>query len=218
MSRSNVLATTELGDYVTDHATPPDPVAARLIERTSSLGSESGMQLGHPQAVLLTMLTQLTGATNAIEIGTFTGYSSLAIARGLGPGGRLLCCDISQEWTAIAKDTWSEACVDDRIDLVIGPALDTVRALDNETVFDLAFIDADKEGQIEYHEELVPKLRPGGLLIVDNVLWGGRVVDAGETGQSTVAIRAYNQHALNDPRVDNVIVPIGDGLHVSRKR
>lgn len=217
MSRNDLLSSQELGDYIADHSTPPDPVAARLIEQTDAL-PEAGMQLGHAQAVLLTMFTQLIGATNVIEIGTFTGYSSLAIARGLGPDGRLLCCDTSEEWTSIAKEAWAEANVADRIELVIGPAIETLHSLADNTVFDMAFVDADKEGQIQYHEELVPRLRSGGLLVVDNVLWGGMVVDPADTRGSTEAIRAYNRHVLADPRVDNVIVSIGDGLHISRKR
>jgi len=160
----------------------------------------------------------LIGARRAVEVGTFTGASALAIARGLPPGGRLLCCDVSEEWTAVGRRAWERAGVADRIELRIAPAAETLAALDPAPVVDLAFIDADKGGYIAYHDDLVPRLRPGGLLLVDNTLWGGRVTDAMSDDPDTIAIRAYNDHAAADDRVDTVLLPLADGLTLCRRR
>jgi caffeoyl-CoA O-methyltransferase len=151
-----------------------------------------------------------------VEVGTFTGYSALCLARGLEPGGRLLCCDVSEEWTAIAQAAWQAAGVDDRIDLHIAPALDTLKAQPSTPDIDLAFIDADKPNYRSYYNELVPRMRPGGLVVVDNVLWSGRVVDPSATDPDTEAIRAFNEHVLADPRTDSVMLPIADGLTLAR--
>jgi caffeoyl-CoA O-methyltransferase len=156
------------------------------------------------------------GARRAIEIGTFTGSSSLALARGMGPGGKLLCLDISEEWTAIARTHWEKAGVADRIELLIGPALDTLRELP-PVLFDLAFVDADKTGYLAYYEELIPRLRPGGLLLVDNTLWGGAVLDDKDDSDDTVAIRAVNDRIAVDSRVRVVLLPIGDGVTVVQR-
>lgn len=214
MSPRSFLLDEALHAYVTAHAPAPDPVLRKLIERTEALGAVSGMQIGPDQAALLTMLTQLTGASRAVEVGTFTGASALSIARGLAPGGSLLCCDVSEEWTTMAREAWAEAGVDDRIELRIAPAVETLRSLPEEPVIDLAFVDADKVGYLDYYEELVPRLRPGGLLIADNTLWGGNVV-AGED-ESAVALRAYNDRAASDDRVTTVLLAVADGLTVSR--
>lgn len=215
MSPRSFLLDEALHAYVTGHAPAPDPVLQGLIERTEVLGAVSGMQVGPDQAALLTMLTQLTGASRAVEVGTFTGASALSIARGLAPGGSLLCCDVSEEWTALARAAWAEAGVDDRIELRIAPAVETLRALPPDPVIDLAFVDADKVGYLDYYEELVPRLRPGGLLIADNTLWGGLVV-AGDD-ESAVALRAYNDRAASDDRVTTVLLTVADGLTVSRR-
>lgn len=215
MSPRSFLLDEALHGYVTAHAPAPDPVLQGLIERTEALGPVSGMQVGPDQAALLTMLTQLTGATRAVEVGTFTGASALSIARGLAPGGHLLCCDVSEEWTALAREAWAEAGVDDRIELRIAPAVETLRALPADPVIDIAFVDADKVGYLDYYEEIVPRLRPGGLLIADNTLWGGNVV-AGED-ESAVALRAYNDRAADDDRVTTVLLTVADGLTVSRR-
>jgi caffeoyl-CoA O-methyltransferase len=215
------LLSSELHAYLVAHGTPPDEVQARLIAKTAGLDALmpgiSRMQIAPEQGTLLTMLARLTGARDAIEIGTFTGYSSLCIARGLAVGGRLLCCDVNEKFAAIARRTWTEDGVVDRIDLRIAPALDTLRALERRPQFDLAFIDADKPGYISYHDEIVPRLRDNGLLLVDNVLWSGRVADAAATDDDTRAIRAYNDHAVADRRVDAVMLPIGDGLTFLRR-
>lgn len=216
MSPRSFLLDEALHAYVTAHAPAPDPVLAGLIERTAALGDVSGMQIGPDQAALLTMLTQLAGATRAVEVGTFTGASALSIARGLAPGGRLLCCDVSEEWTALAREAWRDAGVDDRIDLRIAPAIETLRELPADPVIDLAFVDADKGGYLDYYEELVPRLRPGGVLVADNTLWSGNIVDG--TDDNAVALRAYNDRAASDDRVTTVVLTVADGLTVSRRR
>ena len=175
------------------------------------------MQIGADQGALMTLLTRLVGARQAVEVGTFTGFSSICIARGLAPGGRLLCCDISEEYTAIAKEAWAEAGVADRIELRLAPALETLQALPADLTIDLVFIDADKGGYAAYYEELVPHVRSGGLLLADNTLWSGRVVDESATDEDTTAIRAFNDRVAADDRVESFILPVGDGLTLIRK-
>jgi len=176
------------------------------------------MQIAVEQGAFLTLLGRLIGARQAIEIGTFTGYSAIAIARGLAPGGHLLCCDLSDEWTAIARRYFARAGVADRITLRLGPALETVRALPQEPSLDLAFIDADKTGYRGYYDELLPRLRPNGLIVFDNVLWGGSVVDRANEGDDTRALRALNDAIARDERVDAVMLPVADGLLLVRKK
>jgi caffeoyl-CoA O-methyltransferase len=207
-----------IAEYALDHTSAPDAVQLELQRVTAErTGSAAGMQIGDDQAVLLEILARATGARRAVEIGTFTGYSSLALARGLGPEGRLLCLDISEEWTAIARAHWEKAGVADRIDLRLGPALDTLRSLPPHETFDLAFVDADKTGYAAYYDELIPRLRPGGLLLVDNTLWGGAVLDAKDDSDNTAAIRALNDRIAADPRVRVVLLPIGDGLTLTQR-
>jgi caffeoyl-CoA O-methyltransferase len=205
-------------EYLLAHGQRPDAVQQSLIDATAALGPVAGMQIAPEQGAFMTMLTQLVGARHAVEVGTFTGYSALCIARGLVPGGRLLCCDVSEEWTAIGRRHWEDAGVSDRIDLVLAPAVDTLRGLPSDSTVDIAFIDADKPNYPNYFEQLVPRLRPNGLLLVDNVLWGGRVIDADATDENTVAIRAFNDLVAADPRVDAVMLPVSDGLTLLRKR
>jgi caffeoyl-CoA O-methyltransferase len=187
-----------------------------LIEATSELGPVAGMQIAPEQGGFMTMLTRLLGVRTAVEVGTFTGYSSLCIAQGLAPGGRLLCCDVSEEWTSIARAHWQRAGVADRIELRIAPALDTLRSLPAEPHIDLAFIDADKPNYPNYFDELVPRLAPSGVLLVDNVLWGGRVI-ACDADENTTAIRAFNRKVVDDSRVECVMLPISDGLTMIRR-
>lgn len=208
----------ELHAYAVDHGTPPDDVQEALIAETAALGGVSRMQIAPEQGAFMTLLTKLVDARFAVEVGTFTGYSSICIARGLAPGGRLLCCDVSEEWTAIAREHWVAAGVDDRIELRIGPAADTLRALPAEPPIDLAFIDADKTGYRTYYDEIVERLRPGGVVLVDNVLWSGNVIDPSDSSDDTEAIRALNDHVAADDRVDAVLLPIADGLTIARKR
>ena len=214
----SVLVTQAVHDYTVAHGTPPDAVQESLITATAALGGVSRMQIAPEQGAFMTLLARLVDARFAVEVGTFTGYSSICIARGLADGGRLLCCDVSEDWTAVAREHWTQAGVADRIELVIGPAADTLRALPADPPIDFAFIDADKTGYRTYYDEIVQRLRPGGLVLVDNVLWSGNVVDEDDQSDDTVAIRAVNNHIAADERVDVVMLPIADGLTIARKR
>ena len=208
-----------VSDYLIAHSAPEDDLLARLAEETrTTFADVSGMQISADEGALLTMLTRLTGARNAVEVGTFTGYSSICIARGLADGGRLLACDVSGDWTALAQRYWAEAGVADRIELRLAPAVETLAALPEEPAIDLAFVDADKESYPAYYEELVRRLRSGGLLLLDNVLLGGRVFDATEQGERVTAMRAVNDRVVADDRVDAVMLPVRDGVTVARRR
>lgn len=218
MSPRSFLLDDDLAAYVTSHSQTPDPVLAELTERTRALGDMAGMQIGPDQAAFLTMLTRFAGVRSAVEVGTFTGTSALCVARGLAEGGMLIACDVSEEWTALGRAAWAEAGVADRIDLRIGPAIDTLRALPADPVLDLAFIDADKTGYLSYYEELVPRMRPGGWIVADNTLWGGSIVDPSNTEEDTVALRAYNDRVAGDERVTTVLLAVADGLTISQKR
>ena len=204
--------------YIAERTAPPDEVLVDLQARTRALGRVAGMQIGPDQGALLTLLTRLIGAKRAVEVGTFTGYSSICIARGLVDEGKLLCCDVSEEFTAIARRAWVSAGVSDRIELRLAPAIETLRALPRDVPIDLAFIDADKGGYVDYFEELVPRVRPGGLLLADNTLWSGRVVQPAEEGSDTAALQAFNDRVAADARVESFILPVRDGLTLIRKR
>jgi caffeoyl-CoA O-methyltransferase len=204
--------------YASAHSSAPDDVQLALQDVTQQrTGQSAGMQIGDDQAVLMEILARAMGARRALEVGTFTGYSALAVARGMGPEGRLLCCDVSEEWTAIAREYWERAGVSDRIELRLGPAIDTLRGLPVEEQFDLAFLDADKTGYPAYFAEIVPRLRRGGLLLADNTLQGGRVLDASADDESTSAIRRFNDNAVADHLLQAVLLPIGDGLTFLQK-
>jgi caffeoyl-CoA O-methyltransferase len=207
-----------IDEYAAAHSTGPDDVQRDLQAITAEkTGGAAVMQIGDDQAVLMETIVRAMGARRAVEVGTFTGYSALAVARGMGPEGRLLCCDVSEEWTAIARDAWEQAGVSDRIDLRIGPGLDTLRSLPREEQFDFAFIDADKTGYPGYYEEILPRLRTGGLILIDNVLQNGRVVDDAATDESVTVIRELNDSLVADDRVRVVLLPIGDGVSVVQK-
>src|SRR5215470_6336843 len=207
-----------LHDYLVAHSTPPDGVLADLAAETlSRFGAAAGMQIGAEQGTFMTLLAKLIGARDAVEVGTFTGYSAICVARGLADGGRLLCCDVSEEWTSVAREYWKRACVTDKIELQLGPAARTLRELPAGTSFDYAFIDADKTGYVEYWDLIVPMIRPGGLVLVDNTLSHGRVINPSEQAGDVQGIRQFNEHALADDRVDLVLLPIGDGLTMARK-
>lgn len=218
MAPRSFLLTDPLTEYLAAHGSAPDDVAGRLIAETAALGAESSMQIGPDQGRLLQLLAELTGATEAVEVGTFTGYSALCIARGLGAGGHLLCCDVSEEWTSIGRRYWAEAGVADRIELRIGPAGDILASLPEAPLWDMAFIDADKPGYPDYWEKVVRRMRVGGLILVDNVLWRGRVADPLDTSEGTTAMRSFNDLVAADSRVDAMILAIGDGLTVARRR
>jgi caffeoyl-CoA O-methyltransferase len=204
--------------YLVEHTTPLDDVRRRLVAETETLGGIAVMQVAPEQSVFLTLITRLVGARSAIEVGTFTGLSALCIAQGLAPGGHLLCCDVSDEWTSIARRYWEEAGVADRIELRLAPAIETLRSLPRDADVDLAFIDADKGGYVGYWEEIVPRVRSGGVVLVDNTLQGGAVVDPAATADSVIAIRKFNDHAVADPRVELVLLPVSDGLTMAVKR
>lgn len=217
MSTKSLALTDELHTYLVEHGSPPDRVSRELIAETVAvLPDLAGMQVAPEQAAFLTFLTRLIGVRHAVEVGTFTGLSALAIARGLQPGGRLTCFDISDEYTAVARRYWAEAGVADRIDLRLGPAAETLRTLPGEPHLDFAFIDADKTGYPAYWTELVPRMRPGGVVAVDNVLRGGRVLAPRNDGDR--AIVDFNDLAVADERVDVVMLPIADGLTLARRR
>ena len=216
MSYKGLPFTPELHAYLLEHSTPPDDVVADLIEETQrALPDNAGMQVSPEQAAFLRLLTAVMGARRAVEVGTFTGLSALSIARGLADGGLLTCFDISEDFTGVARRYWKRAGVDDRIDLRIGPAAERLRELPAEPHLDLAFIDADKAGYPVYWNELVPRIRQGGLLLVDNVLWSGRVVDPQDEREREIV--AFNDLARADSRVELVILPIADGLTMARK-
>jgi caffeoyl-CoA O-methyltransferase len=205
--------------YLLTHCTASDDVLRDLYDETHRDAADaSGMQVSHDEGELLTMLVRLVGATSAVEVGVFTGYSSICIARGLAEGGRLLACDVSEEWTGIARRYWERAGVSDRIDLRIAPAADTLRALPAEPTIDFAFIDADKTGYPVYYDELVTRLRPGGLIVLDNVLRDGRVLDDSFTGEADVVMRELNDTIARDDRVDTVMLPVRDGVTLARRR
>jgi len=212
------LLTADLASYLVGHGSPPDAIQLALIDETAALGPIAGMQVAPEQGAFLTLLTRLIGARSAVEVGTFTGYSALCIARGLPADGHLLCCDVSEEWTAIARRAWDAAGVADRIELKIAPAADTLRALPHDQTIDLGFIDADKPGYPVYYEELLARLRPNGVLLVDNVLWAGRVIQADAEDDNTKAIKAFNDMVAADDRVEAVMLPISDGLTLCRKK
>lgn len=210
--------TPALHEYLVAHGAPPDPVARRLIEATAELGGIAMMQIAPEQGAFMSWLARTLGAKRAVEVGVFTGYSTLCLARGLPDDGRVLALDVNAEWTAIGRRHWEQAGVAHKIELRLGPALDALRALAKQPAFDLAFIDADKTGYAGYVEEILPRLRTGGVILVDNVLWGGSVVDPARQDRDTLAIRAFNDAMARDPRVDAVMIPLSDGLTLLRKR
>jgi caffeoyl-CoA O-methyltransferase len=219
MDAPKAFVARELHEYLVAHGTPPDAVLQSLIAETRRIaGPMAIMQIAPEQGAFMQLLTRAIGARRAIEVGTFTGYSALCLARGLPDDGRLLCCDVSEEWTAVARRHWEKAGVAHKIELRIAPALETLRALPRRPDWDLAFIDADKPSYPDYYEEILARLRPGGLVLVDNVLWMGSVVDPQANDPSTLAIRAFNDRAARDPRVDCVMLPVSDGLTLLRKR
>ena len=208
-----------IAQYAIDHSTPADDVQQRLITETSEqLGERARMQVSSDEGVFLQLMTQLSGARRAVEVGTFTGYSALCIARGLPADGTLLCCDVSDEWTAIGRRYWAEAGVDGKIELRIAPAVETLRSLPADTRFDLAFIDADKSSYGTYYEEILARMDPGGLILVDNTIWSGRVLDDDPDDADTAALIAFNDALAADGRVDVVVLTFRDGVTMVRKR
>ncbi|MEV4483211.1 O-methyltransferase [Micromonospora coxensis] len=210
-------------DYLTRSSSPPDPALSGLVDATLAVGEASGMMVTVEQAALLTILTRLVGARTAVDIGTFTGVSAMAIARGLAPGGRVVTCDVTDRWADIARTHWEQAKVADRIDFRLGSAARTLRSLPADTVVDLVFIDADKMNYPTYYEAVLPLLRPGGLLLADNVLLDGYVLDPelaepGLPRRAAQTLRAFNATLAADDRFEAVMLPIADGLTIARRR
>jgi len=220
MGRETLQLSDAVYQYLQDHSLRETTVLRRLREETATL-KEARMQLSPEQGQLLTFLAELTGARKAIEVGTFTGYSALCVASALPNDGCLIACDVSETWTAIGQRYWEEAGVDRKIDLRIAPALETLDELlaaGEAGSYDFALIDADKENYEAYYERILSLLRSGGLLLVDNVLWSGKVADPDHTEESTLAIRAFNRKVHADDRVSLSMLPIGDGMTLVRKR
>ena len=218
VSRDSAFVEERAALYAAAHSLQPTAVQRDLIAETAKLGRIAGMQIGPLQGAFMTVLTTALRPRLAVEVGTFTGYSALCVASALEPGARLICCDVSEEWTSVARRYWDRAGVAERIDLRIGPALDTLRALPSEPRIDLAFIDADKSSYPDYYEAIFGRLSPGGVILVDNVLRGGTVADLEHDDEATEAMRAFNDHIAADNRVSSVMLPIGDGLTMISRR
>jgi caffeoyl-CoA O-methyltransferase len=208
----------QLYDYVIAHGQNTDPILRDLAEETRKLGRISGMQIAPEQGTLMSLLAAAIDAKSAIEVGVFTGYSSVCVARALPSDGRLLCLDVNEEWTSIARRYWERAGVAGKITLKLGPALETLRTLPESHPVDFAFVDADKSNYRTYYEEILKRLRTNGLLLIDNVIWNGQVIDAADKSEDTVAIRALNDFIVTDPRVEAVMIPVADGITIVRKK
>lgn len=208
----------DLHRYLVEHGARQDDLLRRVADETAALGDVSIMQVAPEQGAFLTLLVRAMGVERAIELGTFTGYSAICIARGLPGDGHLLTCEVNEEWAEIARRYFRDAGLEDRIELRLGPALETLRGLPATEPFDFAFIDADKVNYPAYYEELLARLRPGGLVMVDNVLYGGRVADPAEGSDSARAIRELNERLATDERVDVCMLGISDGIALALKR
>jgi caffeoyl-CoA O-methyltransferase len=206
----------DVAEYIVGHTTPPDDILRALAEETlTATGRSAGMQISPEQGTFLTMITQISGARNVVEVGTFTGYSSICIARGLTGDARLTCFDVSDEWTSIARKYWEKAGVADRIELRLGAAAETLGQFPVRPEIDLAFIDADKGGYPVYYEAVMSRLAPGGVILVDNTLRRGSVADY--TNGEAATMREFNDLVMRDTRVTSTLLPIADGLTLIRK-
>lgn len=220
MSNRTIEMSDRLYQYLLDNSVREDPLLTRLRAETAQM-PEQAMQISPEQGQFMAMLVRLTGAKRCIEVGVFTGYSTLVVAQALPASGHIVACDISRPFTDIARRYWQKAGMADRISLHLAPAAETLQALldrGEQETFDFGFIDADKTGYKTYFELILKLLRPGGLVTIDNVLWGGAVADPENREADTVALRELNQDLLSDPRVDISMLPIGDGLTLARKR
>jgi predicted O-methyltransferase YrrM len=220
MSRRTLSVTDDIHRYLLEHSLREHEALARLREVTAQM-PDAELQIAPEQGQFMALLARLIGARRCIEVGTFTGYSALVVALALPDDGRIVACDVSNEWTTIARRVWREAGVAHKIDLRLQPAARTLAELvsaGGANQFDFAFIDADKPGYIGYYEQLLRLLRPGGLILADNTLWSGRLAEAGTTDEDTVALRAFNDRLHADQRIDLSLVPIGDGITLARKR
>jgi caffeoyl-CoA O-methyltransferase len=219
MARRSLELDDRLYEYLVQFGTRESDLLKDLRAETAKLPG-AGMQIGPEQGAFMGLLVELIGAKRALEIGTFTGYSSLCIAGALPADGKLICCDVSEEYTKVARDYWRRAGLESKIELRLGPAVATLDALIEAGVepFDFAFIDADKGNYGNYYDRAMQLVRPGGLIAIDNVLWGGDVAKPEENDEDTQAIRAVNEKVRNDERVTLALAPIGDGLTLARKR
>lgn len=220
MSNRTLRLTDPVYEYLIAHSLRESESLRKLREITQQ-HEFARMQIAPEQGQFMALLVELLSVKRIIEVGTFTGYSAMAMAQVLPPDGQIICCDISKEWTDIGKASWEKAGVSSKIDLRIAPALETLDALlvnGNEGEFDMAFVDADKSNYLNYYEKCLRLLRPGGLLVFDNTLWNGDVADKTIQDTDTVAIRALNDQLHQDERVSLSLVPIGDGLTLARKR
>jgi caffeoyl-CoA O-methyltransferase len=213
-----IALTPKLYDYVIAHGHNGDPLRAELAAETAKLGAISGMQIAADQGTFMGILAAAIGARSAVEVGTFTGYSALCVARALPADGKLLCCDVNQEWTSVGRRYWERAGVANKITLKIAPAAETLKALPASQTFDFAFIDADKTSYAIYYEEILKRMRPSGLILIDNVLWNGRIIDEAATDGDTQALRKLNDFIAKDARVEAVMLGIADGLTIVRKK
>jgi caffeoyl-CoA O-methyltransferase len=220
MANKTIGISDELAAYVVEFGTREPELLVRLREETAAL-PQHGMQIAPEQGAFLGLLVELIGARRCIEVGTFTGYSSTAVALALPEDGRLVCCDVSEEWTSLAKKYWDEAGVAGKIDLRIAPAtetLDRLLAEGEQDTYDFAFIDADKTGYDGYYERALRLVRPGGLIALDNTLWGGQVLDPDADDEDTRALRALNAKLAEDERVTLCLLPLADGVTLARRR
>ncbi|HEX6275100.1 MAG TPA: class I SAM-dependent methyltransferase [Polyangiaceae bacterium] len=220
MSATTLAVTDAIREYLLAVTVREPPLLARLREETQRL-PDGGMQISPEQGRFMAFLVELCGVRRYLEVGVFTGYSSLSVALAMPPDGRIVACDRSEEWTSTARRYWKEARVDEKIELRVGPATQTLDALlagGARGTFDFVFVDADKEAALDYYERSLELLRKGGLFGFDNALWEGRVADPREQSPSTLAVRALNERASSDPRVSATLVPIGDGLLLATKR
>mgnify|MGYP003312889811 FL=1 len=220
MARSTLKLTDSVYDYMLEHSLR-ESEACRLLREETAPMKMGMMQVSPEQGQFMAFLVRLTGTRRALEIGTFTGYSALCVAQALPSDGRLVCCDVSEEWTSVGQSYWQSAGVSDKIDLKIGPATETLQALredGEEGRYDFAFIDADKENYLVYYENVLSLLRTGGVLLIDNVLWGGSVANPGKNDDATNAIRTLNPHLHGDDRVLLSMLPVGDGLTLVMKQ
>ena len=220
MANKTIGISDELAAYVVEVGTREPELLVRLREETAAL-PQHGMQIAPEQGAFLALLVELIGARRCIEVGTFTGYSSTVVALALPEDGRLVCCDVSEEWTSLAKKYWDEAGVAGKIDLRIAPAAETLDRLladGEEDAFDFAFIDADKAGYDGYYERVLRLVRPGGLIALDNTLWGGEVLDRDTDDKDTRALRALNAKLADDERITLCLLPLADGVTLARRR
>jgi caffeoyl-CoA O-methyltransferase len=213
-----ITLTPKLYEYLVAHGHNGDPLRAELAAETAKLGPISGMQIAAEQGTFMAILAAATGARSAVEVGTFTGYSALCVARALPADGKLLCCDVNQEWTSVGRRYWERAGVANKITLKLAPAAETLKALPASHTFDFAFIDADKTSYAIYYEEILKRMRPSGLILFDNVLWSGAVADETKQEADTQALRKLNDFIAKDTRVEAVMLGIADGLTIVRKK